>query len=60
MHVPIINALPASPAPPACAQGRPIEVLKLQKSGGVVTRERDERRLARDMCLRQYFYGCVS
>jgi len=38
-------------------KGRPVEVIKLQKSGGVVKRERDERRLARDMRLRHYFYG---
>ncbi|KAF5839755.1 Pre-mRNA cleavage complex II Clp1, partial [Dunaliella salina] len=33
------------------------QVLKLPKSGGVVTREREERRNARDARLKDYFYG---
>ena len=43
---------------PAALQGRPkVSVLKVDKSGGVVKRERDERRLARDARMREYFYG---
>jgi polyribonucleotide 5'-hydroxyl-kinase len=39
-------------------QSRPsTKVLKLEKSGGVVKRERDERRTARDGRVREYFYG---
>lgn len=42
----------------ACTQSRPsVRVLKLEKSGGVVKRERDERRAARDARVREYFYG---
>jgi len=39
-------------------QGTGCQVLKLPKSGGVVTREREERRNARDARLKDYFYGC--
>mmetsp|Transcript_40225 Transcript_40225/g.89282 ORF Transcript_40225/g.89282 Transcript_40225/m.89282 type:complete len:430 (+) Transcript_40225:36-1325(+) len=35
----------------------PVSVVKLNKSGGVVKRERDERRTARDARIREYFYG---
>ncbi|KAL6754165.1 Pre-mRNA cleavage complex II protein Clp1-domain-containing protein [Haematococcus lacustris] len=39
-------------------KGRPsVQVYKLDKSGGCVKRERDERRLARDRRVREYFYG---
>jgi hypothetical protein len=41
-------------------QGRGVEVLKLQKSGGVVKREREERRSARDSSTKTYFYGWVG
>ena len=42
-----------------CLQSRKptIQVLKVAKSGGVVKREREERRAARDARIKDYFYG---
>ena len=37
--------------------GQAISVVKLPKSGGVVAREQDKRRLARTNRVRDYFYG---
>lgn len=34
-----------------------VTLLKLTKSGGVVMREKEERRNARDNRIREYFYG---
>jgi hypothetical protein len=40
------------------SQGQPhVTVVKLQKSGGVVKRETQERREARNSRVRDYFYG---
>jgi len=36
---------------------RPIKVVKLDKSGGVVKREKEDRRAARDGRIKEYFYG---
>jgi polyribonucleotide 5'-hydroxyl-kinase len=41
-------------------QGQDISVVKLNKSGGVVKREREERRVARDNRIREYFFGTPS
>ena len=38
-------------------QGRPIQVIKLNKSGGVVTRDTDYRRRSRMDKIKEYFYG---
>ncbi|MEW5303064.1 MAG: hypothetical protein WDW36_005793 [Sanguina aurantia] len=35
----------------------PVTLLKLTKSGGVVKREKEERRQARDSRIKEYFYG---
>lgn len=34
-----------------------VSVVKLNKSGGVVQRERDERKAARERRIREYFFG---
>lgn len=38
-------------------QGQDVSVVKLNKSGGVVKREREERKQARDRRIREYFFG---
>lgn len=44
---------------PSFTQGSspPVTLLKLTKSGGVVKREKEERRQARDSRIKEYFYG---
>ncbi len=36
---------------------RPVQVIKVPKSGGVVARDKDERRGQRNRRLKDYFYG---
>ncbi len=39
--------------------GRSVQVIRIPKSGGVVTREKDERKALRNSRLKDYFYGYV-
>lgn len=41
-------------------KGQEVSVVKLNKSGGVVKREREERKGARDRRIREYFFGTAA
>ena len=53
--------VPLAPAPGASASGgdypQPIQVVKLPKSGGVVTRDSSYRKTSREKRIHAYFYG---